>query len=60
MLEQDGFSAAAGTHDDEDLTGFDLEVQAFEHLLAVKTLAEPADLNADALVIGFDAVHGSI
>ena len=28
VLEEDAFAAAAGAHDDEDLAGLDLEVQA--------------------------------
>ena len=48
VLEQNALAAAARPHDDENFAGLDVEINALEHFLAVKTLAQPAHLQADA------------
>ena len=57
MLEQDGLAAAARAHDDEDFTGPDVKVEARQDLLAVETLAQPANLDAEALGMGSGIGH---
>jgi hypothetical protein len=57
VLEQDGFAAAAGAHDDENLARRHLEIQAAQNFLAVERLAQPAHAQADAVGLGGGRVH---
>ncbi len=52
LLEEDALAGAAGPHDDEGLAGLDFEVDALEHGGAIITLAESANLDADARLGG--------
>ena len=49
VFEQDALAAAARPHDDKNLAGLDLEINALEHFLAVKALAQPAHRESDAV-----------
>ena len=57
MFEQHALAAAAGPHDDEDLAGFDIEVEALEDFLSVKTLAQAAHHEADSGGCAVGGVH---
>ena len=57
MFEQHAFAAAARAHDDENFAGLDREIDAFEHLLPVKTFAQAAHLEADAGMLVGCGVH---
>ena len=58
VLEQNALAAAARPHDDKNFAGLDLKINALEHFLAVKTLAQAAHLQADtgSWIVG-RAVH---
>jgi hypothetical protein len=57
VFEQDGFATAAGTHDNEYLTWLNVKVQPAEDFLTAKRLAQPAHLDADAMLIVGRTVH---
>ena len=51
MLEQHALAAAARPHDDENFAGLNLEINALEDFLVIKTFAQAAHLEADAGLI---------
>ena len=57
MLEQNALAAAAGSHDDKDFAGLDLEINALEHFLAVETFPQVAHLQAHAGMVVRHVVH---
>lgn len=58
LPEQNGLAAAAGTHDDENFPGVDVEIYAFEHFVSAVALAKPADGQAHSLLLWGISIHG--
>src|SRR6185436_17035168 len=50
VLEQHTLAAAAGAHDDENLPALDLEIDAFEHLLAAVALPQSLDFDPNTVL----------